>query len=54
MKSVFSDDAWGDYCSWSGDRTIVRRLNRMIAEAKRDPGEGIGKPERLTGNLSGY
>ncbi len=26
----------------------------MIEEALRDPGQGIGKPERLTENLSGY
>jgi toxin YoeB len=26
----------------------------MIEEAKRRPGDGIGKPERLTANLSGY
>jgi toxin YoeB len=53
MKTVFSDDGWDDYCSWSGDRKILVRINRLIAEAKRDPGEGIGKPERLTANLSG-
>jgi toxin YoeB len=33
---------------------MLRRINRMIAEALRDPGQGIGKPERLTENLSGY
>lgn len=54
MKTVFSDDGWDDYCSWAGDRKILLRINRMIAEAQRDPGEGIGKPERLTANLSGY
>jgi toxin YoeB len=54
VKIVFSDDGWDDYCSWSGDRRILLRINRMIEEAKRNPGEGIGKPERLTANLSGY
>ena len=54
MKIVFSDDGWDDYCSWIGDRKILLRINRMIEEAKRNPGEGIGKPERLTANLSGY
>ena len=33
---------------------MLRRINRMIEEALRDPGQGIGKPERLTENLSGY
>jgi toxin YoeB len=54
MKIVFSDDGWDDYCSWAGDRKVLLRINRMIEEAKRSPGEGIGKPERLTANLSGY
>ncbi len=54
MKTVFSDEGWEDYCSWSGDRKILQRINRMITEAKREPGVGIGKPERLTANLSGY
>ena len=54
MKTAFSDDGWEDYCSWAGDRTILLRTNRMIAEAKRDPSEGIGKPERLTANISGH
>ncbi len=54
MKTVFSDDGWDDYCSWVGDRRTFLRVNRMIEEAKRNPGDGIGKPERLTANLSGY
>jgi toxin YoeB len=33
---------------------MLRRINRMIGETLRDPGQGIGKPERLTENLSGY
>lgn len=54
MKTVFSDDGWDDYCSWAGDRRILLRINRMIEETKCNPGDGIGKPERLTANLSGY
>ena len=40
--------------SWADDRTTVKRVNRLIKEALRSPGAGIGKPERLSGNLSGY
>jgi len=28
-------------------------INRLIDEASRDPGVGTGKPERLSGDLSG-
>ncbi len=49
----FTHGGWEDYTSWSGDRRTLDRINRMTKEADRGPGVGIGKPERLTGDLSG-
>ncbi len=54
MKVAFTSQGWEDYTSWAGDRTILRRLNRLIEEASRDPGVGIGKPEALSQNLAGF
>ena len=54
MKISFTREGWEDYVSWAGERSILKRINRMIEEAVRDPGTGIGKPERLSHNLSGY
>ena len=54
MNVAFDKTGWEDYTSWTGEPTMLRRINRMIEEALRDPGQGIGKPERLTENLSGY
>jgi toxin YoeB len=54
VKISFTRDGWEDYTSWAGERSILRRINRMIEDAARDPGTGIGKPERLSHNLSGY
>ena len=54
MKIAFTPDGWEDYCSWAGDRTMLRRINRLIDEASRDPAVGIGKPEPLTANLAGH
>ena len=54
MRLVFSTNGWDDYTSWTGDRKVLVRINRLIAEAARDPGVGAGKPERLRGDLSGY
>ena len=54
MKISFTRDGWEDYTSWATERTILKRINRMIEEAARDPTAGIGKPERLSHNLSGY
>ncbi len=54
MKISFTRDGWEDYTSWANERAALKRINRMIEEAVRDPGAGIGKPERLSHNLSGY
>lgn len=54
MKISFTHDGWEDYTSWTNERTILKRINRMIEEATRDAATGIGKPERLSQNLSGY
>jgi toxin YoeB len=51
---LFTQKAWDDYASWADDRKTLRRINRLIQEASREPGSGIGKPERLSGDLSGY
>lgn len=54
MKVVFTAHGWADYSSWVGDRKTLTRINRLIAEAARDPGSGTGKPERLSGDLTGF
>ena len=55
MNLIFAPRAWEDYLWWlEKDPKTLARINRMIQEAARSPGEGIGKPERLSGNLSGY
>lgn len=54
MKVSFTRDGWADYTSWTNEKTILKRINRMIEEAARDPAVGIGKPERLAHNLSAY
>ena len=52
---AFTSHAWGDYLYWQGqDKKTLKRINLLIDAAKRDPFEGIGKPEPLLGNLSGY
>lgn len=49
----FTTPGWADYTSWVDDRKPLRRINRLLEEATRDPGTGVGKPERLSGDLSG-
>ncbi len=53
-KLAWTDEAWDDYIFWqSQDRKTLKRINRLIVEARRDPFGGIGKPESLRENLSG-
>jgi toxin YoeB len=51
---AFEKNGWEDYCSWADDRKTLRRINRMIDEAARDPSAGIAKPVPLSHNLAGY
>ena len=47
--------AWEDYTYWQGqDKKTLKRINMLIDAARRDPFQGIGKPEPLLGNLSGF
>jgi len=51
----FSLDGWDDYLSWqTGDRRTIKKINSLIADIIRNGYEGIGHPEPLKGDLSGY
>jgi len=55
MILSFSDDAWDDYLYWQQqDKKILKKINRLIKEIEREPFEGIGEPEPLKYNWSGY
>ena len=48
-------DAWQDYLSWQNqNKNTLKRINELIKDMARDPFDGIGKPEALKGNLSGF
>ncbi|HAS8151958.1 TPA: Txe/YoeB family addiction module toxin, partial [Vibrio vulnificus] len=51
----WTDDAWNDYLYWqTQDKKTLKRINKLINDVKRSPFEGIGKPEPLKENLSGF
>ncbi len=55
MKLIFSEHAWEDYLFWQQtDKTMLKRINRLIEETTRTPFEGIGKPEPLRYGFAGY
>ena len=52
---VWTDEAWSDYLHWqTQDKKTLKRINKLITDVKRSPFEGIGKPEPLKENLSGF
>jgi toxin YoeB len=54
-RLIFADQAWDDYVHWqANDQKIVKRINLLIKDIKREPFSGIGEPEPLKYNWSGY
>ncbi len=52
---LFSDRGWADYLYWQAeDRKIIKRINALLKDVQRGSFEGIGKPEPLKGDLSGF
>ena len=55
MHKNWSDSAWEEYIAWqTKDIKLLKRINQLIRDAERDPFRGIGKPEPLKGNRSGW
>jgi toxin YoeB len=55
MNKVFSDIAWEQYLSWQAeDKKILKKINELIRDIERNGNEGLGKPEPLKYELSGY
>ena len=55
MKKIWSDKAWDDYLYWQAqDKKTLKRVNQLVKNIERSNFEGVGKPEALKGNLSGF
>lgn len=55
MVITFSQNAWEDYLYWQSiDKKIVKKINSLFKDIQRNPFDGIGKPEALKYDLSGY
>jgi len=54
-KLAWTGEAWKDYIYWqTQDKKTLKRINKLINDTMRQPFEGIGKPEPLRENLSGF
>jgi toxin YoeB len=55
VRLIFSKRSWDQYLYWQQtDRQILKKLNRLIEECTRTPFAGIGKPEPLRDDFSGW
>ena len=55
MNKVFTENGWKVYIYWqTEDRKTLKKINRLLDDISRNGNTGIGKPEPLVGNLSGF
>jgi toxin YoeB len=48
-------DAWEEYCDWQRvNKAALKKINQLIRDILRDPFDGLGKPEPLKEDLSGF
>lgn len=54
MIKAWSDDAWADYLYWheQGNKSNIKKINKLIKDIDRSPFSGLGKPEPLKHDLS--
>ena len=55
MKKIWSEKSWDDYLYWQKqNKNILNKINLLIKDIERNPFGGLGKPEPLKENLSGW
>ena len=55
MKLIFAEKGWEDYLYWQRtDKKTLKRINALIKDIKRNPFVGIGDPEPLKYDWSGF
>lgn len=55
MMLSWASSAWADYLYWQQtDKSTLKRINTLISDIKRQPFAGVGDPEPLRHNWSGY
>lgn len=55
LNIEFSSNAWAEYQDWKqNNKSMVKKIDKLVNNIIRHPFIGLGKPEPLTGNLQGY
>jgi toxin YoeB len=54
MRLIWSEKSWEDYLYWqSHDKKVLKKINTLLKDIKREPFDGLGKPEPLRYELAG-
>ena len=54
MDKLWTDTAWGDFLQIQSDKRLLKRIQSILNDIDRNGYDGIGKPEQLKGDFSGY
>ncbi|MDR0521535.1 MAG: Txe/YoeB family addiction module toxin [Planctomycetaceae bacterium] len=55
MKKLWTDEGWEDYLyRQQYDKKMLQKINELLKDIERSGHQGLGKPEPLKGNRSGY
>ncbi len=55
MNYLFTENGWSDYEFWqTQDKKVLKKINKLLKDISRNGHSGLGKPEPLTGELTGF
>ena len=54
MDKLWTDNAWEDFLQLQSDKRLLKRIQTLLNDIDRNGYDGIGKPEPLKGEFSGY
>ncbi len=54
MRKNWSEMAWEDYLSLQSDKRLLKKVNELLKDIDRNGYAGLGKPEPLKADLSGF
>jgi len=54
MNLIWNDEGWEDFTSWIHDAKMLRRILLILKDIQRSPFSGIGRPEELKHDMSGW
>ncbi len=54
MDKLWTDNAWEDFLQIQSDKKLMKKIQTLLNDIDRNGYDGIGKPEPLKGDFSGY